>query len=94
MTTTNKKKKKAKIVYGNVSIAPDEFHPRNVKMRVTMFVDGDIIDAFKAAAAKQGTGYQTLMNVKLRESLEGLDKTLADRVAAIEQQLQVGSRRG
>lgn len=47
-------------------------------------VDELTLDAFRSAAEKQGIGYQTLMNQKLKESLPGLDKTLADRVAALE----------
>ena len=84
MTTIAKKKKKGKINYGNVNIDPEEFNPRNVKIRVTMFVDEEVLDAFRAAAEKHGVGYQTLMNQKLRESLQGLDKTIVDRVAALE----------
>ena len=75
------RKSRGKVQHGNVGLAPDEFHPRNVKIRVTMMVDQEIADAFRAAAVKCGIGYQTLMNEKLRESLPGLDKTLADRVA-------------
>jgi uncharacterized protein (DUF4415 family) len=89
MTTTNKKKK---IQYGKVEIPPGEFEPKNLKIRVTMMVDGDVLDAYRAAAQKHGIGYQTLMNQKLRESLEGLDKTLADRVAVLER-LVAGSKR-
>jgi uncharacterized protein (DUF4415 family) len=84
MTTTGKKRRKAKIEYGTVEIPEEAFLPRNVKVRVTMMVDGDIVQAFREAAAKRGIGYQTLMNEKLRESLDGLDKTLVDRVAALE----------
>lgn len=85
MTTTGKKRRKSKIEYGTVEIPEEAFFPRNVKVRVTMMVDGDIVQAFRDAAAKRGIGYQTLMNEKLRESLDGLDKTLADRVAVLEQ---------
>lgn len=76
---------------GDVNVPAEDFLPRNEKLRITMWLDGDVYDAFKAAAAKQGLGYQTLINQKLRESLPGLDKTLADRVAALEEELH---RRG
>lgn len=37
------------------------------KGRVTMYVDQDVIDAFKMLAVKECCGYQTLMNNALRE---------------------------
>lgn len=73
-----------KIEVGTVHVPAEAFEPKNVKVRITMFVDEDVLTAFRAASEKHGVGYQTLMNEKLRESLEGLDKTLADRVAALE----------
>ena len=36
------------------------------KTRVTMWVDNDVLAAFRARAAQQGKGYQTLMNDALR----------------------------
>jgi len=36
------------------------------KTRVTMWVDDDVLAAFRASAAQQGKGYQTLMNDVLR----------------------------
>jgi uncharacterized protein (DUF4415 family) len=36
------------------------------KTRVTMWVDDDVLAAFRARAAQQGKGYQTLMNDALR----------------------------
>ena len=36
------------------------------KTRVTMWVDNDVLDAFKARGARAGKGYQTLVNDALR----------------------------
>ena len=36
------------------------------KTRVTMWVDDDVLAVFRARAAQQGKGYQTLMNDALR----------------------------
>jgi plasmid stability protein len=36
------------------------------KTRITMWVDDDVLAAFRARAAQQGKGYQTLMNDALR----------------------------
>jgi uncharacterized protein (DUF4415 family) len=82
---TKKSKTKKPLAYGNVDVPAEAFLPKNVKERITMMVDQDVLQAFKAAAAKRGNiGYQTLINEKLRESLPGLDKTLADRIADLE----------
>ncbi len=36
------------------------------KTRVTMYLDNDVLDEFRAKADKQGKGYQTLINEALR----------------------------
>jgi uncharacterized protein (DUF4415 family) len=52
------------------------------KTRVTMWVDTDVIAAFRERARKSGSGYQTEINRALRES--ALTPTLtADKVEAI-----------
>lgn len=37
------------------------------KNRITIFLDGEVLDFFKQAAEKTGDGYQTLINRTLRE---------------------------
>ena len=39
------------------------------KTRVTMYLDNDVLDTFRAMAEKQGKGYQTLINETLRDVL-------------------------
>ena len=39
------------------------------KARITIFLDGDILAAFKERAATSGKGYQTLINEALRATL-------------------------
>ncbi|SJM91386.1 CopG family transcriptional regulator [Crenothrix polyspora] len=39
------------------------------KTRITIFLDDDILAAFKDSAAQTGKGYQTLINETLRGSL-------------------------
>jgi uncharacterized protein (DUF4415 family) len=59
---------------------------RDIKVRVTTMLDGDILEALKEEAKIKSIGYQTLLNQKLRESifgengitLEGLAKKIAD----------------
>ena len=57
----------------------------NIKIRISMLVPLDLQEAYKAEAEKLGIGYQTLMQMKLRE---GLDKSsLETRLEKIEQKL-------
>jgi uncharacterized protein (DUF4415 family) len=41
------------------------------KTRITIMLDDDVIEAFRARAGDAGTGYQTLINATLREALSG-----------------------
>ena len=65
--------KSKKIQYGKKDLLPhDAFEPKNVKMRISIMLDLDIIDEFKVRSAKQREGYQTLVNKALREYLWGI----------------------
>lgn len=44
---------------------------KHTKVKVTLNLDGDIVDALKVKAQALGLGYQVLMNQLLRESIEG-----------------------
>lgn len=74
--------KNRKIVYGKIDLSDDEFEPRNVKERITIFIDQDIIDKFRARAKKENTKYQTLINRVLREMAD--KPNLEERVEALE----------
>jgi uncharacterized protein (DUF4415 family) len=57
--------------------------PTPGKTRVTIYLDNDLLDAFRARAAREGKGYQTLINEALRIHLgdhEGLDATLLRKI--------------
>ncbi len=41
------------------------------KTRITIMLDDEIIEAFRARAESEGYGYQTLINSVLRESVAG-----------------------
>lgn len=43
---------------------------RREKQRITIMLDEDILQAFRDEAATRGVGYQTLINLALREHLE------------------------
>ena len=50
--------------------------PTKGKTRITIYIDDDILDAFRARAEQMGSGYQTLMNEALKASLAKDDKPL------------------
>jgi uncharacterized protein (DUF4415 family) len=43
--------------------------PESGKTRVTMYLDNDVLEAFRERADRSGKGYQTLINEVLREHL-------------------------
>ena len=81
MTTKNKK-----ITYGKVEIPEDAFDPRNVKERITIMVDQDVLDEYRSKAQKTGDKYQSLINRTLREALEKPE--LEKRIEKLEQKMK------
>ena len=66
-----KKQTNSKIKHGNVELEPGTFEPKNVKERVTCLIDEDVVNWLRSEAEKTGgIGYQTLLNLKLRESMD------------------------
>ncbi|MDR2189591.1 MAG: BrnA antitoxin family protein [Azonexus sp.] len=47
------------------------------KTRITIWVDDAVLDAFRARAAAQGKGYQTLINETLRSASDDEPLTLS-----------------
>lgn len=43
--------------------------PPTGKTRISIYLDNDIVERFKALASQSNKGYQTLINDKLREAL-------------------------
>ncbi len=46
------------------------------KTRITIYIDNDVIEAFRNRAEQSGRGYQTMINQVLREYLNKSDKPL------------------
>ncbi len=44
---------------------------KETKSRITIYLDADIVEHFKAEAEKSNLGYQTLINQTLREKISG-----------------------
>ena len=51
--------------------------PSPGKTRITIMLDDDIIEHFRAQAESEGIGYQTLINALLRKAVMGADKAEA-----------------
>lgn len=67
-------KQNKNITYGTVELPDDEFDPKNVKFRVTTFIDLDVVDELRRRAKGSKTKYQTLLNQILRDSVFGKEK--------------------
>lgn len=58
------------VKYGkNDLLAEDEFDPKYGKERITLFVDQQVVDAFRKEAKDSGQKYQALMRAALRDSV-------------------------
>jgi len=64
--------KKKKTKFGKVDLLPqDEADLKSIKVRISIIIEGDLLDAYKKAAKLTPHGeYQTLMKEKLREGLQ------------------------
>ena len=50
------------------------------KKRITIYLDTEVLDEFRARADKAGYGYQTMINEALRKHLERTEKPLNETV--------------
>ncbi|MES2768618.1 MAG: BrnA antitoxin family protein [Bdellovibrionota bacterium] len=82
MSTKNKK-----ITYGKVEIPSNAFDPQNIKERITIMLDQDILDAYRKKAKETGDKYQSLINRTLRETLSK-HPSLEKRIEALEQKIK------
>ncbi len=72
---------KKKVKFGKVDVLPlTEADPKDVKVRISIMIEGDLLDAYKKAAKLTSHGeYQTLMKEKLRDGLRlGTVKQFSD----------------
>lgn len=66
-------------------LTEEDFRPENVKVRINMFVSEDLLQTYRDEAQRLGIGYQTLMQIKLKEAM---DNSLEKRIEAIELKLR------
>ena len=53
---------------------PEAFQERSTKVRISIYLDLDVLNHFKARAAKDGTPYQTQVNAELRGLMKREEK--------------------
>lgn len=75
MNETERKKRRKEmdenpeIKPGTVELDADEFAPEHTKVRITMWLDGDVLAEVRRRAGAEGEKYQTWINRKLRSTL-------------------------
>lgn len=67
-------------------LTDDDMRPENIKVTISIRMPADVLDAYRTRAKKLGIGYQTLMQMKLREGLE--KDGLEARLSAVEAKLR------
>lgn len=60
---------------------------RGTKVRVTTYLDRDVLEALKGLAAKSGGRYQTVLNQMLRQILMDDAMTVMDRLQRLEREV-------
>jgi len=53
--------------------------PQKGKTRISIFIDNEVLEEFRARAEKAGAGYQTMMNDALRKYLFETDQPLTEK---------------
>lgn len=61
--------KKNKVQYGKTDLLPKKIDPKDETIRISIIMEGDLLDAIKARALELGRPYQTLMKEILRQNL-------------------------
>jgi uncharacterized protein (DUF4415 family) len=71
----------------NSVLKAKDFSPKLAKERITIWIDEEVLDSFRARATAEGLGYQTLVNRALREAT--IKPSLVERVETLEKKLGV-----
>lgn len=78
---------KNRLKLGSKDVLPaGEFDPKKSKVKISLLLDGDLLEAYRAAAKNTQHGeYQTLMKEKLREAVFGrrVDPALRDTIREV-----------
>lgn len=77
-------KKDKDIQYGDIDLLEkDEFDPKYGKVRISLMIDLQVVEAFKEEAERRGAKYQALMRESLRNAVFGDD--LRERLSKLEE---------
>ncbi|MGB0453981.1 MAG: hypothetical protein ACPGJV_09730 [Bacteriovoracaceae bacterium] len=83
----NTKTKKKDIEYGDVEVdLPSTWNSNETKVRITTFLDEDLLIKIKEEANAQGKKYQSLLNERLREVFMG-EEGLETRLKKLEEEV-------
>ena len=83
----NTKTKKKDIQYGDVEVdLPSTWNSSETKVRITTFLDEDLLIKIKEEAKAQGKKYQSLLNERLREVFMG-EESLETRLKKLEEEV-------
>lgn len=66
-------------------LTDEDMKPENIKANITIRVSGELLTAYRVEAEKLGIGYQTLMQIKLKE---GLQNSLEKRLEKLEKAMK------
>lgn len=67
-------------------LTDDDMKPENIKANITIRISGELLNTYRVEAEKLGIGYQTLMQIKLKE---GLENNLEKRLEKLEKAMKV-----
>lgn len=62
-------------------LTDEDMKQENIKANITIRVSAELLNAYRTEAAKLGIGYQTLMQIKLKE---GLNNSIEKRLEKLE----------
>ena len=63
----------------------EDFKPENVRATISIRIPADVLEAYRVEADRLGIGYQTLMQMKLKEAID--KSPLEVRIEKIEKEL-------
>ncbi len=66
-------------------LSDEDMALENIKANITIRISGDLLSAYRIEARKLGIGYQTLMQIKLKE---GLENSIEKRLEKLEKTLK------
>lgn len=85
--TKKRKPRDGQFDYGDVDMTDEEYlEAQNPKVRTTIFLDVDLIRAYKQQAVRRGVKYQTLIRDTLRNALDA-SEDVETRLQRLEQRV-------